>query len=141
MGKTVLMKKYALRVEGWREDPAPAKMERLSRWIEIRHNYNPSERNPLWDYVTDENGNRPSSSKFAPEHGLYLDFFRWNGRNYAMEQFLALCNPFWNPVSYSYETEDGKTAYLSGVDCEDIYDPISIEVDCTGERVRVYRAA
>ncbi len=114
---------------------------RISRWIKVKQNYNPCSRNSLWDYVQDENGYKPYQEQFNPENGLYLDYFRWNGRNYALEQFWALGNPFYSAISYSYEDENGKTAYLSGMYMDgDIYgrDMFYIEMDDCGEYVRVY---
>ena len=92
----------------------------------------------LWDYVTDENGYKPYQDNFTPENGLYLDYFKWNGRNYAIEQFWCLGNPFYMPFTLSYENSDGKKCYLSGVDNENIYNPIYVEFDECCERVRVY---
>ena len=69
---------------------------------------------------------------------MFLDYFTFNGKNYALEQFLSLGNTFYCPVTYSYQTKDGKTLFLSGVDGENIYNPIYIEIDENGENVRVY---
>ena len=81
---------------------------------------------------------KPYQDNFTPENGLYLDYFRFNGRNYAVEQFLCLGNPFWNPVTYCYEDKNGKTCYLSGVDNENYFNPIYVEFDEYCENVRVY---
>lgn len=125
---------------GWHED-GTRKFTRVSRWISVKHNYNPSKRNSLYYYVTDGYGYKSGESKFDPENngGAYLDYFTWNGRNYAVEQFLALGNPFWNPVTYSYEDADGKKCYLSGVEMENYYNPIYVEFDECCEMVRVYQ--
>lgn len=105
---------------------------RVSRWIKRQTNYNPSKRNSLWYYVTDGNGYREGQTNFDPSIGLYLDYFRWNGRTWAIEQFLRLDYPI------MYEEKDGKLWYLSGYDSENYYNPILIEIDETGDYIRVY---
>lgn len=138
MGKNIIMKKYICSNNGWIET-TPEKMRRVSRWITVKHNYNPRKNNALWEYVSDENGYKPYQEKyFNPENGLYLDYFTYQGRNYAIEQFLALGNPFYTAFSLAYENENGQLCYLSGVDAEDLYNPIYIEFDECCERVRVY---
>ena len=136
--KNVNMMKWLCNGAGWSKCDHPATFKRVSRWITVQHNYTPGKNNSLWDYVTDENGYKPYQEQFTPENGLFLDFFRWNGRTWAVEQFLALGNPFWCPVSYAYEDSSGKLCYLSGVDNENIYNPIYVEFDECCERVRVY---
>ena len=122
---------------GWYED-GKAVFNRVSRWIEVKHNYTPNKCNSLWDYVTDENGYKPYQDNFNPENGLFLDYFRWNGKTWAVEQFWCLGNPFYVPVTYSYEDKEGKLFFLSGVDTENIFNPIYVEFDEYHERVRVY---
>lgn len=111
---------------------------RLSRWITVRNNYSPSKRNGLWDYVRDGRGNSPGSKEFNPKDGLFLDWFRFNGRNYAIEQFLLL-GSMCEPAYYVFTDKDGKEHGLSGIDCENLYDPLYIETDEYCEKVRVYR--
>lgn len=137
MNSTITMTKYLCTSNGWSKAPETTDFRRVSRWITVQHNYTPNKRNHLWDYVTDENGYKPYSDKFNPANGLYLDFFRYNGRTYAVEQFLRL-GSMMIAVAYSYETADGKTAYLSAVDGEDLYHPLYVEFDECCERVRVY---
>lgn len=118
--------------------------ERVSRWITIKHNYEPHPHNRLWDYVTDSQGYHPCDDNFDTVGGLYLDYLRFDGCNYAIEQFWRLGNPFYMPVTYSYE-ERGEVYFLHGVDMgTENYSPsyrrIYIEFEnewC--ERVRVYR--
>lgn len=107
-------------------------IKRLSRWIRINHNYNVNKRNSLYYYATDENGYREGQTNYNPKNGLYLDYFRFGGRNYAIEQFLRIDYPIF------FENENGKTSYISGYDSENYYNPIMIEVDDCGEYVRVY---
>lgn len=138
MKKIISMKETRFNGKNW-ETECEKEFVRLSRWIRIKQNYNPKKNNSLWDYVTDENGYKPYNEKFNPEEGLFLDYFTFNGKNYALEQFYRLGNPFFVPVSYSYETEDGKVNYLSGIDMDgNIYNPLYIEIDENGEFVRVY---
>jgi len=106
-------------------------LKRVSRWIQIRHNYRPNKRNSLWYYVQDENGYREGRKGYNPENGLYLDYFVWNGRTWAIEQFYRMDVPMmWE--------EDGKLHWVAGYDSENYYNPILIEMDEYGEYVRVY---
>ena len=139
MEKVITMKSERCGNSGW-IDNGLHNFKRVSRWIAVKHNYTPNKRNSLWDYVTDENGYKPYQDNFTPENGLYLDYFRFNGRNYAVEQFLCLGNPFWNPVTYCYEDSSGKVHYLFGVDMDNYYNPIYVEFDEYCENVRVYEA-
>ncbi len=111
-------------------------VERLSRWIEIKHNYNPSlSRNPLADYIVDENGHENGSSMFDPNSNLSLDYFVFDGKKYAMGQFARLGSAWAWPIFYE---EDGCKIPLAGYDHETYYDPIYIELDDACEHVRVY---
>ena len=110
---------------------------RLSRWIRIQRNYNPNKRNRLYYYAMDGNGYREGQNGFDPKNGLYIDFFHWNGRTYAIEQFIML-GSIWCPYTCTFNDKDGKMHYLSGYDSENYFDPILIELDEYGEYVRVY---
>lgn len=112
-------------------------LKRVSRWIRIQQNYNPSRRNPLWHYVTDGNGYHEYQCGYDPSTGLFLDFFRWNGRNWALEQFIRL-GGMMGGAPYTYEDDDGKLGVIGAYDSENYYDPILIEIDDCGEYVRVY---
>ena len=135
--KKITMKTETCGSNGWKENGTQDFM-RVSRWISVKNNYTPNKRNSLWDYVRDENGYNPYDSNFSPENGLYLDYFRYKGRNYAVEQFWCLGNPFYVPVTYSYEDKDGKLYFLSGVDADNYYNPIYVEFNEYCEKVRVY---
>lgn len=107
-------------------------IKRVSRWIEIKHNYSPNKRNSLFYYATDENGYRDGQNAFNPANGLYLDYFKWNGRTWAIEQFMRLDYPIF------YNDSNGKLGVISAYDSENYYNPILIELDEYGEHVRVY---
>ena len=111
---------------------------RRSRWIQVRHNYNPNRRNRLWDYVRDGGGYGPYSEHFNPDTGLYLDYFVWDGRKWAIEQFLSTSGTMGLLAPIFFEDENGKTSYISGYDGANYFDPILLEVDDCGEYVRVY---
>lgn len=111
-------------------------LNRRSRWIPIRHNYRPSRRNSLWYYVTDGNGYREGQTGFDPSSGLNLDYFVWNGRKWAIEQFYSV----WGTMGIMpmvWHESDGDHA-ISGYDAENYFSPILIELDEYGENVRVY---
>jgi len=135
--KEITMREMRCGAHGW-EETGTKKFRLVSRWIKVRWNYNPTKRNSLWDYVMDEDGNRSYQDGFNPENGLFLDYFKWNGRTYAVEQFLAYGNPFWNPVTYDFKDENRYPHWLSGYDETNYYHPISVEFDEYMERVRVF---
>lgn len=110
---------------------------RVSRWISIKTWVNPTPRCQLWEYATDGNGELLQNGRFAPKTGIYIVYFTFNGRNYALQQFARFGSGFL-PGHIAY-IENGEQHYLHGVDMGDIYNPIYIEVDDYGEKVRVYR--
>lgn len=110
-----------------------------SRWIKIQQNYNPTKKNKLWDFVTDGNGYHPYQEEFNPVEGLFLDYFRYKGNKFALEQFMRIggfaCP---GPQPY-YEDHQGKH-FLCAVDFYgNIYHPYYIELNDNGEAVRVYK--
>ena len=111
---------------------------RASRWIEIKHNYNPNKNNHLWDYVTDENGYHPYDDKFD-NSCLYLDYFKHDGRTYAVDQFIgvgSIADFIGHRIGY---IENGKKCYLSGYDSENCFGPLYVEFDIWCEKVRLYK--
>ena len=113
---------------------------RLSRWLQIKQNYNVNKRNSLYEFSTDENGYKPGQSEYNPVNGTYLDYFRFNGRNYAIEQFITLGSVWCGSASYEFTDTDGKNSFVCAVDFYgDLYKPLYIELDACGERVRVYK--
>ena len=114
------------------------KFVRVSRWIKLKTNYNPSKRNELWDYVQDEAGYRTCQSNFNPESELFLDYFTFRGRNYALEQFIGIGSIADAIGHYEGYLENGKKHYLNGYDECDYFRPLFIEIDEYGEYVRCY---
>lgn len=114
------------------------KLERISRWITIKHAYNVSKKNALAYYATDENGYKEGQTNFNPENGLYLDYFHFNGKNYAIEQFISNSSMWSNGTQFFTDT-DGKLTYIAGYDSENYYNPILIELDEYCEHVRIYK--
>ena len=113
---------------------------RLSRWIQVKQNYSVNKRNSLYAFSTDENGYKPGQSEYNPANGTYLDYFRFNGRNYAIEQFIVLGSVWCGGESYEFKDTDGKSTFIGAVDFYgDLYEPLYIELDESGERVRVYK--
>lgn len=110
---------------------------RVSRWITVKHNYNPSPKNALWDYVTDGCGYHPYNNEFNPDDGLYLDYFTFDGRNYAIEQIIAF-GGMCEFGHFSGYIENGEKRYLSGYLDNNLYSPYHVELDEYGEHVRVY---
>ena len=115
------------------------KIVRCSRWITIKQAYNVNRRNSLFDFSTDENGYKPGQDQYNPANGTFLDYFRFNGRKYAIEQFIALGSVWCGGAPYEFTDTDGKSTFVHAVDFYgDLYNPLYIELDEYGERVRVY---
>lgn len=115
------------------------RVKRVSRWIQIKQNYNVSKRNRLFEFSTDENGYTPAQENYNPENGTFLDYFRFGGRNYAINQFIALGSVWCGGAPYEFTDTDGKSTFIHAVDFYgDLYNPLYIELDESGERVRVY---
>jgi len=106
-------------------------IKRVSRWIKIRQAYNITSRHSLFYYRMDENGYRDGQTNFNPDNGTYLDYFVFNGRKWAIDQFLRMDFPI------TWEEND-KLQFLSGYDSENYYNPLMIEIDDSGEYVRCY---
>ena len=112
---------------------------RCSRWIKIRQNYNVSKKNVLYEFSTDGYGYKPTDDKYDPKTGTFLDYFRFNGRNYAIEQFIALGSVWCAGEPYQFIDTNGQPTFVTAVDFYgDLYDPLYIELDEYGEHVRVY---
>lgn len=112
---------------------------RLSRWITINTNYNVNERNSLYDYSTDGSGYHPHEDGHDPTGGTYLDYFRYGGRTYAIEQFVSLGSLWIGQKPYQFIDTDGSLTSIVAFDIDGcLYDPLYIEIDEYGERVRVY---
>lgn len=115
------------------------KYRRISRWISLKTNYNPTKRNSLWDYATDEAGNHPYDRDFDPTSDLYLDYFRFGGRTYALEQFYRLGTMWIVETPIMYDDEDGKLGVIGTVDMDsNMFHPIYGEWDECCEHVRLY---
>ena len=111
---------------------------RVSRWMRIKTNYKPNKRNSLWDYVTDGDGYKSYQENFTPEKGLFLDYFTFRGKKYALEQFIAIGCVWDNIGHYAGYYENKEKHYLSAYDHESYFYPLYIELDECGENVRVY---
>lgn len=105
------------------------KVYRLSRWIRIQC-LDVTERHPLWYYADEDTqvGKRRT-----------VDGFRWNGRWYALGQFMRFGSGFCPTPPPMFYDETGKLNYLGGYDSEEYFEPIMIEIDECGENVRVYK--
>lgn len=116
------------------------KYRRVSRWIKVQENCNPGKNNSLWDYVMDGYGYHPYQDKFNNKDDLYLDYFRYNGKTYAIEQFFAfgsIAEIIGHSTGY---IENNEMHCISAFDSNgSLYEsPLMIELDECGERVRVY---
>ena len=113
------------------------KIVRVSRWIKIRTAWDITPRHSLYDYSRDEYGRHPYQDGFDPTNGTHLDYFRFNGRKYALEEFLS-CGSAWVSTTWQWEDENGKLQFISGVQQDNYFNPLLIEIDDGCEYVRVY---
>ena len=109
-------------------------IKRVSRWIAIQTNCKVNKNNSLYDYASDENGCSVQSENFNPENGVFLDFFRFNGRTYALNQFL---NRF-GICGFDFDCEE-YPSFITGYDGTDYYKPLLCELDDCGSRIRLYQ--
>ena len=112
-------------------------VERLSRWITVKHAYDITPRHSLYDFCTDENGYRPWQLEFNPVNGTYLDYFEWKGEKYAIAQFICYGGMAEFGHFHGY-IENGEKHYFAGYDSMTIFDSMLSETDKYLERVRVY---
>lgn len=121
-------------------------MKRISRWIALRHEYNPRKTNALWDYVCDENGYHPYSKDFNPANGLCLDYFVHKRDNvktkYALDQFFVIGSAWIGGLPLMYEDENGKTGVIGTLFMDGpIFGPaLYAEWDECCEHVRLYES-
>lgn len=99
---------------------------RISRWIKIKQAYNITEKHSLYYYA-----------EKIGENENVLDYFVFNGRKYALSQFLCF-GTMWSPTPPPMFYENDKLQYISGYDSTDYYKPLLIELDDCCEYVRVY---
>lgn len=79
--KNIEMTKYLLKNNRWEISTKKVMFQRVSDWIAVKHDYAPQKNDRLWSYVTDGDGYYPHEDKFDPEHGLFLDYFIFGGRD------------------------------------------------------------
>lgn len=115
------------------------KIERLSRWIKI-HTLPVTKRHSLYEYATDGSGHHPYNEHFDSTNGVLVDYFVFQGKQYALEQFLSTSSAWagaWNPFYSEDDVDD--YVILSGYEAEEYFNPLMIEVGEYGEFVRVYQ--
>ena len=115
------------------------KIERLSRWIKI-HTLPVTKRHSLYEYATDGSGRHPYNDNFDSSNGVLVDYFVFQGKQYALEQFLSTSSAWagaWNPFYSENDVDD--YVILSGYEAEEYFNPLMIEIGEYGEFVRVYR--
>ena len=101
-------------------------IERVSRWIKIRFGEIVTEKHSLYYYAEKE------------EDIAYLDYFIFCGKKWAINQFYRFGTMF-TPEPPPMWEENGKLQYISGYDTENYFNPLLIEIDDSGEYVRLYR--
>ena len=114
------------------------RIERLSRWIKLK-SVPVTKRHRLYDYARDEYGYHPYQERFNSENGVFLDCFTFKGKQYSLEQFLSTSSVWtgtWNPY-HSVHDEDDQVV-INGVQHDDYFHPLLIEIDEYGEHVRIY---
>lgn len=101
------------------------KIKRVSRWIKLRVAYNITSRHSLYDYA----------EKIGETENC-LDCFVYNGKKYALNQFIRMGSFFSPHVTMFYENDE--LHHLSGYDAENYFNPLLLELDDCGEYVRLY---
>jgi len=96
-------------------------IQRESRWIKIRSEY-VTKRHSLWDYADRYN---------EQEKECVLHYFVKSKIKYALGQFMRFDSPL-----FFYDNK--KRIELSGYDCTCYYKNYLIEINSTGEAVRLY---
>lgn len=114
------------------------RIEQLSRWIKV-HTIPVTKRHSLYDYATDDCGRHPYQDNFDPGDGVLLDYFVYQGKQYALEQFLSTHSALggWDPYYSANNVDD--YVILSGYEADEYFHPLLIEIGAYGELVRVYR--
>lgn len=114
--------------------------ERVSRWITVNIGERITKRNNLYEFSTDENGYNPSSDRFDPKNGVYIDYFKHDGKKYSLSQFVALGSVWCGGVPYMYEDDNGELGIIGAVDFYgDLYTPLYAELSECCEQIRLYR--
>lgn len=90
---------------------------RVSRWLKVEYTI-VSEKHQLANY-TEKSGSA----------GLWLNYFKYQGKQYALGQFMRLATPI--------ILEDG--SIISGFDSTNYYEPLMIEISSDGESVRLWK--
>lgn len=101
-------------------------LERVSRGIRRKQAYNVTRRHSLY-YYAEDCGNGENA----------VDYFRWNDRKWAINQFFAFGTMVTPQAGEMWEESDG-LHYIAGYDSENYYNPILIELSTDAECVRVY---
>lgn len=99
-------------------------IKRVSRWIKIHFSEIVTEKHSLYYYA----------DKY--ENNNYVDYFIFNGKKWALSQFMRFGYPM--TANYIQWYEKDKLHYMSGFDSENYYNPLLIEMDECCEYVRVY---
>lgn len=95
---------------------------RRSRWIQLHHDY-VTKKHSLFEYA-DDNEN-PGTE------GL-LVWFRHKRKYYALGQFMRF-------NKNEYFEDNGKRCSIGGYDCTQYYKPYLIEINDSGEAIRLYQ--
>ena len=98
------------------------KLKRVSRWITIRV-FPITKRNRLWPYAEPADMGQPDGEQL-------ISAFRFRNRWYAVNQFIALRNPFGELTGYP--------DYIDGYDGEGYLQMLFCELSKDGEKIRLY---
>lgn len=99
-------------------------LKRVSRWITIKEELI-TEKHSLWCYA--------DKDTTFNERYAYCSIFRWNGRQYAVNQFISRFS------MYGFDLECKEyPPYITGYDGERYYNNLYCELDDYGEKIRLY---
>ena len=68
---------------------------------------------------------------------LWLDYFRYNNREWAINQFIVFCSP-WCGVRPNYIDSKGNAVGVSAYDGTNYYKPLLLEVNDDCSKIRLW---
>lgn len=98
-------------------------LKRVSRWITV-NSMEVTEKHRLYCYAVEKDETTKKG---------YLYYFRHNGKLYSLDQFINR----WSMYGFDQSCKE-YPRFICGYDCENYYNPLLIELDEYGEKVRLY---
>lgn len=114
-------------------------IKRVSRWIRLRTAYDITERHSLYDYCHSVlNGLSPMQDGFDNSLGNYLDYFVFNKRKYALDNFINRYVYRFGMLGLDSNCKD-LPEYIAGYEFDNNYKPLMCELSSDGKYIRLYQ--